>query len=96
MTPAVERLKRGLGDIELHRPARLVRPCQGLLHQPHLVPLVAGRPALLAQEGCEARGLRVLAEHIEIAAGLVEPDGNRAHQGQVLAQALKCIPHTTA
>ncbi len=96
VTPAVERLEPRRGDIELHRPARLVRACQGLLHQPHLVPLVAGRPALLAQEGGEARGLRVLAEHIEIAAGQVEPDGDCAHQGQVLAQALKCIPHTTA
>ncbi len=92
VTPAVERLKRGLGDIELHWPACLVRACQGLFQQPHLVPLVAGRPALLTQEGGEARGIRVLAEDVEIAAGPVEPDGDSAHQRQVLAQAPQRIP----
>ncbi|MNH22429.1 hypothetical protein D3C79_822870 [compost metagenome] len=92
VTPAVERLQRGLGDIELHRPAGLVRACQGLLQQPHLVPLVAGRPALLTQEGGKARGIWVLAEDVEIAAGPVEPDGDCAHQRQVLAQTFKRVP----
>ncbi|MOA22536.1 hypothetical protein D3C78_1430970 [compost metagenome] len=65
---------------------------QGLLQQPDAARQGAALPAPFGKQGGQRGGIGVPAEDIEIASGPVEPNGDGAHQRQVLAQLPQLIP----
>lgn len=93
VAPAVEVLEGFWGEVELKGPRVAIGAGDGLLGEPDVSALLRNLPALGGQR-CGKRGrLRMLADDVEIAAGAVEPDGDRAHQRQVAALRCQRIPH---
>lgn len=96
VAPAMTRLEGIRGEVELDWPALAIWPVASLLGDPDLFALASHLPALCCQcRGKEGRG-RMLAEDVEIAAGSIQPDGDCAHQGQIVAQGAKLIPQAAA
>ena len=80
VAPAVEVPEGSGGDIEPKGPALAIGPATALLGDQTCSPLLRTCQPWAASVAARERLGPVLAEDVEIVAGPVEPDGDRAHQ----------------
>ena len=92
MAPAVEVLEGIWGDIELKGTSTGHRARDSSARRSDLLALASYLPAFGLPASRQERLGPVLAEDVGSLPGRSGPDGDRAHQGHIVAQAAKLIP----